>query len=354
MECTINDINLSFDKDNRLRSTIGRVSGWSVDKAIMLAAQLQTESFKSFLKENLLPTDIIKDAEVDINNIKDEDYVNIKQNKFGSLLNAYYLKTYHSVNNSKTNRGAGRLMGFSSSNAKGIAKNYVADLIIDKYQENLNKPREVRKDNSQIIREVIDEIDNAFLKRADEFANNIISTDKYNNAAKEYARKFLDVTSRMDVTKQEANNLYYDIQSTIAQINEMNKRKLTRGEREAYDALKQNYEESNARHKNLTKAFYQLKRDRAIMAMNLINLYSSNIDAALSERNKNFLNLYLQVKGNPNQFFFEVFHTKKMTNLVKEYDKLGDINEYEEADEDNDDIITDKFNDQSTDETSKS
>ena len=354
MECTINDINLSFDKDNRLRSTIGRVSGWSVDKAIMLAAQLQTESFKSFLKENLLPTDIIKDAEVDINNIKDEDYVNIKQNKFGSLLNAYYLKTYHSVNNSKTNRGAGRLMGFSSSNAKGIAKNYVADLIIDKYQENLNKPREVRKDNSQIIREVIDEIDNAFLKRADEFANNIISTDKYNNAAKEYARKFLDVTSRMDVTKQEANNLYYDIQSTIAQINKMNKRKLTKGEREAYDALKQNYEESNARHKNLTKAFYQLKRDRAIMAMNLINLYSSNIDAALSERNKNFLNLYLQVKGNPNQFFFEVFHTKKMTNLVKEYDKLGDINEYEEADEDNDDIITDKFNDQSTDETSKS
>lgn len=354
MECTINDINLSFDKDNRLRSTIGRVSGWSVDKAIMLAAQLQTEGFKKFLKENLLPTDIIKDAEVDINNIKDEDYVNIKQNKFGSLLNAYYIKTYHSVNNSKTNRGAGRLMGFSSSNAKGVAKNYVADLVIDKYQENLNKPREARKNNPQIIREVIDEIDNAFLKRADEFANNIISTDKYNNAAKEYARKFLDVTSRMDVTKQEANDLYYDIQSTIAQINEMNKRKLTKGEREAYDALKQNYEEANTRHKNLTKAFYQLKRDRAIMAMNLINLYSSNIDAALSERNKNFLNLYLQVKGNPNQFFFEVFHTKKMTNLVKEYDKLGDINEYEEADEDNDDIITDKFNDQSTDETSKS
>ena len=354
MECTINDINLSFDKDNRLRSTIGRVSGWSVDKAIMLAAQLQTKGFKSFLKENLLPTDIIKDTEVDINNIKNEDYVNIKQNKFGSLLNAYYLKTYHSVNNSKTNRGAGRLMGFSSSNAKGVAKNYVADLVIDKYQENLNKPRESRKDNAQIVREVIDEIDKAFLKRADEFANNIVSTNKYNNAAKEYARKFLDVIDRLNTTKQEANNLYYDIQSTIAQINEMNKRKLTKGEREAYDALKQNYEESNTRHKNLTKAFYQLKRDRAIMAMNLINLYSSNIDAALSERNKNFLNLYLQVKGNPNQFFFEVFHTKKMTNLVKEYDKLGDINEYEEADEDNDDIITDKFNDQSTDETSKS
>ena len=354
MECTINDINLSFDKDNRLRSTIGRVSGWSVDKAIMLTAQLQTEGFKSFLKENLLPTDIIKDTEVDINNIKDEDYVNIKQNKFGSLLNAYYLKTYHSVNNSKTNRGAGRLMGFSSSNAKGIAKNYVADLVIDKYQENLNKPRESRKDNAQIVREVIDEIDKAFLKRADEFANNIISTNKYNNAAKEYARKFLDVIDRMNITKQEANNLYNDIQSTVAQINEMNKRKLTKGEREAYDALKKNYDEANTRHKNLTKAFYQLKRDRAIMAMNLINLYSSNIDAALSERNKNFLNLYLQVKGNPNQFFFEVFHTKKMTNLVKEYDKLGDINEYEEADEDNDDIITDKFNDQSTDETSKS
>lgn len=354
MECTINDLNLSFDKDNRLRSTIGRVSGWSVDKAIMLASQLETNGFKQYLKKNLLAGDILKDAQFDFENIKVEDYVNIKQNKFGSLLNAYYLENYHSVNNTKTNKGGGRLMGFSSSNAKKVAKDYVADALIDKYQIELNKPRESRKQGSVIIQEVRTQIENEFIKRAIDFANNIISTDKYSNEAKEYARKFLDVTSRMDVIKQEANDLYNDIQPTVAQINEMSKRKLTKGEREAYDALKQNYDEANARHKNLTKAFYQLKRDRAIMAMNLINLYSSNVDAALSERNKNFLNLYLQVKGNPNQFFFEVFHTKKMTNLVKEYDKLGDINEYEEADEDNDDIVTDKFNDQSTDETSKS
>lgn len=354
MECTINDLNLSFDKDNRLRSTIGRVSGWSVDKAIMLASQLETNGFKQYLKKNLLAGDILKDAQFDFENIKVEDYVNIKQNKFGSLLNAYYLENYHSVNNTKTNKGGGRLMGFSSSNAKKVAKDYVADALIDKYQIELNKPRESRKQGSVIIQEVRTQIENEFIKRAIDFANNIISTDKYSNEAKEYARKFLDVINRMDITKQEANDLYYDIQSTVAQINEMNKRKLTKGEREAYDTLKQNYDEANARHKNLTKAFYQLKRDRAIMAMNLINLYSSNIDAALSERNKNFLNLYLQVKGNPNQFFFEVFHTKKMTNLVKEYDKLGDINEYEEVDEDNDDIVTDKFNDQSTDETSKS
>ena len=132
MNCTISDLNLSFDKDNKLRSTIGRVTGWDINKAYIFAAQLQSPAFKKYLSLNLTENDIHKDATVDINNIQDSDYVNIDQNKLGSLLNAYYLEHYHSVDNTKTNKAMGRLMGFSSSTAKKVAKEYIADEIIEK------------------------------------------------------------------------------------------------------------------------------------------------------------------------------------------------------------------------------
>lgn len=65
MNCTINDLNLSFDKDNRLRTTIGRVAGWSVDKAYVLASFLQDESFKKYLSKMLTDKDIIGGTAVD-------------------------------------------------------------------------------------------------------------------------------------------------------------------------------------------------------------------------------------------------------------------------------------------------
>ena len=122
MNCTINDLNLSFDKDNRLRTTIGRVTGWNIDKAYVLASLLQDSKFKSYLSKHLNAKDILSGANVDLNNIQDSDYVNINQNKLGSILNAYYLDTYHNINNSKTNKAFGQLVGFSSSTAKKLAK----------------------------------------------------------------------------------------------------------------------------------------------------------------------------------------------------------------------------------------
>lgn len=353
MNCTVNDINLSFDRDNRIRTTIGRVAGWDMEKATVLAAQLKSDAFKKYLSGILTSDDILNDAEVDISNIKEEDYANIKQNKFGSLLNFYYLEHYHSVDSSKTNKGLGRLLGFSTSNAKRVAKEYVADEIISRYQQNLNRPRENRKTNDIIIREVRELINKELIKRATDFANNVVSTGKYSKEAVAYAQKYLDLINKGKELARTINAEISRLSSLRAELNTYENRELTPTEQEQYNNLKVPFEEANKKQEERRDAMAKIIRDRRIMAANLINLFSSNVDGELNERNRNYLNLYMQINTNANEFFFEVFHTKKMTNLIKEYNRIGDIEDYIEEEDTNNDIVEDKFNNQSVDETSK-
>ena len=354
MNCTVSDLNLSFDKDNRLRSTIGKVTGWDINKAYIFAAQLQSPAFKKYLSLNLTGNDIHKDATVDINNIQDSDYVNIKQNKLGSLLNAYYLEHYHSVDNTKTNKAMGRLMGFSSSTAKKVAKEYVADEIIDKYQIELNKSRENRKETEVILNEVRDKINDEFYKRADDFATNILSTDKYSNNAKNYAQHYKDVVDKgtQAVTEYNAENKW--LNNTNARLIEMESVPFTPKSKKEYDTLKKEYNERKFANKRRKLALAQLKRDKKVIALNLLTLFGSNVDGALAVRNRNFANLYTQLNGNTDEFLFEVFYTKKMTNLIKEYVNIGSIDEYIEEEDTNNDEQDNKFNNQTADETTKS
>lgn len=354
MNCTISDLNLSFDKDNKLRSTIGRVTGWDINKAYIFAAQLQSSAFKKYLSLHLTEGDIHKGETVDINNIQDSDYVNIDQNKLGSLLNAYYLEHYHSVDNTKTNKAMGRLMGFSSSTAKKVAKEYVADEIIDKYQIELNKPRENRKETEVILNEVRDKINDEFYKRADDFANNVLSTDKYSKNAKDYAQHYKDIVDKGNkaVTEYNAENKW--LNSTNTRLIEMESVPFTPESKKEYDALKKEYNERRIANKRRKQALAQFKRDKKVIGLNLLTLFGSNVDGALAVRNRNFANLYTQLNGNTDEFLFEVFNIKKMTNLIKEYVKIGSIDEFIEEEDTNNDEQDNKFNNQTVDETSKS
>ena len=353
MNCTVNDLNLSFDKDNKLRTTIGRVSGWNTDKAYVLAAQLKSDAFKKYLATNLVSEDILKDASVDINDIKEEDYVNIKQNKLGSLLNAYYLEHYHSVDNTRTNKAMGRLMGFSSSNAKKTAKEYVADDIIERTQKELNKPKGTRKNNADIIEETRRHINTTFLNRSIDFAYNVLSTDKYGKEAKDYAEKFLDANNKAEELTDEVNALADWLNEANERIKELKDKEHTPKETKEYKKLVKDYKTNKEIYSKKLQAATQYKRDRYIMALNLINLYSSPVDGELNVTNRNYANLVTQINCNANEFFFEVYHTKKMTNLIKEWEKTGEINEYMEEEDTNNDTVDSKFNDQSIDETSK-
>ena len=139
MKCTINDLNLSFDKEGRLRKTIMRVSKTDSNKATALAGFLVNADFKKFLLENITDDDVLQGETISFNLFTNNDYVKINQNKLGSLLADFYNNTYLSVDNSKTIKGMGRLDGFTSASAKTVAKNYTATLLIDEYRKELVK-----------------------------------------------------------------------------------------------------------------------------------------------------------------------------------------------------------------------
>lgn len=341
MNCTANDINLSFDKSDKLRKTIFRVAKSDVNKAYAFAAFLINDDFKKYLSTQLTQEDIIKDSEVDIKNIQNSDYININQNRLGSLLNVYYLEHYFSVANSKTNKELGRLNGFSTGTAKNVAKVHTACLIIDEYDKERNKPQNERRTPKEIIQDVNNIIIRNFYSRVDDFARNVIGTNKYKKEAKDYAQEYVKVidsinelaeqnsadvklgkrlnNQRQEVSKQieelkrkgkeaEKNKDAFAIQ-TIS--NELNAKRAESKE------LKEEIERLSAITNNRKSSANLLERNRYVLAQNLINLYTDNVDGQLKETLNNYANLVAQTRGDTNEWYFQVLHTKRITPIAK-------------------------------------
>ena len=195
MNCTINDLIITFDVDNRLRSTIGHITGFDLNKAYALASFLRDAKFKSFLSNRLTENDVLKDKVVDLSNIKEEDYVNLKQNKLGALLNLYYIEKYHSVANSKTVKNLGILNGFSSATAKKIAKEHTAKLLREEYRKEINKP--VRRTGAEIIESVNQQLLDTFYENYVElFVKDDLGRNVFSKAAKDYAQHYRDIVEK--------------------------------------------------------------------------------------------------------------------------------------------------------------
>ena len=133
MNCTATGVNLSFDKDNRLSSTLSRVSKADTNKRMVLAALLLNNDFKKYLLDNITISDIRNEEVVDFDNFTENDYYKINQNKLGSLLDAYYKDNFHVIDNSTTDKGSGKLSGFRTASAKTVARNYTATILVDEY-----------------------------------------------------------------------------------------------------------------------------------------------------------------------------------------------------------------------------
>ena len=217
MNCTINDINLTFDQNSRLRTTIGRVTGFDIKKAYVLASFLQDQKFKKYLLDNITENDILKDNNVDFNNFTENDYVKLNQNKLGALLNTYYIEHYFSVNNSKTNKGLGNLSGFTSASAKTIAKNYTASLIIDAYYEEFGKANP--KKPKDIILDVNEQILTTFFERVARFAEDVSFTDGHSKEAKDYAKKYIELNQSIKELYNKNEQDYNDRNFQIADKN---------------------------------------------------------------------------------------------------------------------------------------
>jgi hypothetical protein len=378
MKCTINDVNLSFDEGGRLRETIFRVSKTDTNKAVVLAGLLNNADFKKFLLENITDGDILKGETVLFNLFTNKDYVKLNQNKLGSLLNDFYKDTYLSVDNSRTVKGMGRLDGFTSAAAKTVGKNYTASLIINEYRKELVKDPKARRKPLQIIADVNDKMLDTFYNRINDFTTYLINKDTSPNRAKEMAQQYLEFVNKLneinELNKQDnellqtLQNRKDELEKQIKEYNADGKNALKEGNKEKADAAKKNKEETEEalnrvkeegrnieivkKQRNQNGAV--ISRQRYAIAHNIVTLFSDSYEDKQGVKLRNYANLIIQSRANADSWYFQVFNTKNMTSVVKEFNKVEDIEEFIEAQDENNDILDSKYNENNIDETTKS
>lgn len=380
--CTVNDLILSFDKEDRLRNTIGRVTGFDINKAYVLASFMQDEKFKKFLFDNLTENDFLNGTFVTKENFTENDYVNIKQNKLGALLNTYYINTYHSVDNSKTNKSFGGLNGFSTGTAKAEAKKHTAVMIIQEYRRRFVMPTEENEERPEIIKDVIETVNRKilhhFYDEVDKFAQNVLSSKKYSKSAKDYAKNYIELVTRLnelyDVnvadakSRNEFNENIRDLDERLIELNKSIKKLEKEGtdnitlknqlkeylsKKTEKEKLVKQRDDANKRIASRNKETSIMIRDKYVIAQNLVNLYSNNYDAVTKVTLKNYANLVAQTRGNIDNWYFQVFNTKAMTSLAKEFGNVDNLEAYMEQQDANNDEVVDKYNGESIDETAK-
>lgn len=378
MKCTINDVNLSFDEGGRLRETIFRVSKTDTNKAVVLAGLLNNADFKKFLLENITDGDILKGETVLFNLFTNKDYVKLNQNKLGSLLNDFYKDTYLSVDNSRTVKGMGRLDGFTSAAAKTVGKNYTASLIINEYRKELVKDPKARRKPLQIIADVNDKMLDTFYNRINDFTTYLINKDTSPNRAKEMAQQYLEFVNKLneinELNKQDnellqtLQNRKDELEKQIKKYNADGKNALKEGNKEKADAAKKNKEETEEalnrvkeegrnieivkKQRNQNGAV--ISRQRYAIAHNIVTLFADSYEDKQGVKLRNYANLIIQSRANADSWYFQVFNTKNMTSVVKEFNKVEDIEEFIEAQDENNDILDSKYNENNIDETTKS
>lgn len=378
MKCTINDINLSFDKEGRLRKTIMRISRTDANKAAVLAGFLVNADFKKFIFENITSEDVLKNEAISFNTFVNADYLKINQNKLGSLLADFYKDTYLSVDNSRTIKGMGKLDGFTSAAAKTVAKNYTASLLIDEYRKELSKSRDARRKSLQIIADVNNIIVDTFYKRVDDFITYLSNKENITDKAKSMIQQYIDLVNELkqiNNANAEDNNWLKLAQNRKEELEEQLRRQAEKGkeakknkDKIAAIEAKNNIEEiKQAIEKVVNDANEILKkkkqrnangaivsRNRYALAQNLVTMFTEDYEDKQGVKLRNYANLVNQCRANADSWYFQVFNTKNMTSVIKDFNNIGDIEEFIEAQDENNDEITDKFNEHNVDETAKS
>ena len=378
MKCTINDINLSFDKEGRLRKTIMRISRTDANKAAVLAGFLVNADFKRFLFENITSEDVLKNEAISFNTFVNADYLKINQNKLGSLLADFYKDTYLSVDNSRTIKGMGKLDGFTSAAAKTVAKNYTASLLIDEYRKELSKSRDARRKSLQIIADVNNIIVDTFYKRVDDFITYLSNKENITDKAKSMIQQYIDLVNELkqiNNANAEDNNWLKLAQNRKEELEEQLRRQAEKGKeakknkdkiaaieaKNNIEEIKQTIEKvvndaneilKKKKQRNTNGAI--VSRNRYALAQNLVTMFTEDYEDKQGVKLRNYANLVNQCRANADSWYFQVFNTKNMTSVIKDFNNIGDIEEFIEAQDENNDEITDKFNEHNVDETAKS
>jgi hypothetical protein len=300
MNCIITDFKVKNDFDNVIKKLINRVSKSNTEEAIKILTyfdEVSNTDFRQFVLDNLVDSNKEKYEIKSISDLTNEKLANINQNVLESLIRTYYVKMNpNGVLTVRKNDYTG-LNGFTSFNARNIAKAYTATKIIKAYDSgSVNEKNPLAKIVGKML--------------SDEFEANYLQ--QFLNIVIENENKQFNINNIN--TAKELINIINEIKSISDRYNSLRKQKYITKEEDAF--IKETPEKIKA-----------LKAEKK----RKIQVLFKSVPANDYSKYVNMFNLWEQVTFNTLDWFRQVQHIKTLANVFKKFDK--ELNDYEKLDE---------------------
>lgn len=317
MSCTQNGYTIPNDENGSLARSVNYVAGTDSQKEIILASYISSQDFINYC----LNSDSVKQQSVQTKKpVKSLSEINV--NRFRKLLNDYFKKEHLSVLNTVAQRQVDSLGGFSNQMAKREAIDHCATEIIKIYYNNLAAPVEKRKSYDQIIKILVKNLTNTLY-------------DSYVNPLVEEFLSTGTTEQQSDASELKRLNSEIDDLITKAKAKESESRK-DRKNKALYNEWK-----------SMTKEIDAKRSEKYAAAKNFINKYGNS-------RQKNYLALVAQAKGDTAKWFSQVFQSSKLVAIEKEFDEILESDKLENDNFEDEADYVNADNDSSVDESSKS
>lgn len=373
MYCSLTNDKIPFDNEGKIEKTINKIAGSNSKNKLVLLAYLESNEFKEFIVNAITDKDINKGYTIDINNFTNEDYVKINGNKLTQLLKYYYYERNPRVDNTVSSKSSINRMGFSTGRAKIVARDYTSSILLDICR------REISKFKPKSAMEIIGECSNYILSEFNKSVDDLIihiNNNNYSEEAKssvnaysEYAKRIKENKQALLKNQEDINNLISFKNNNIKELNKLNKESaiiiakakrskdkteiqilitIVKDIEEKINELKnKNVELSNTIKEYKSKnndILDEIKHDkfyRDILAHNIVNNYSSEIDESYGSRLKNYANLVMQTRTNSNSWFDLVFSSKRLSEVIEMFRDIDNIESYINSEENDDSLSHD-------------
>ena len=354
--CSINGINLSFDKNDKIKTIIEELADGNQQVLEEYVAILQEPKLINYLRDNIT---------IEANGVKIEnrvDFVNIPKATLKKQLREYKLKKDRSIESIGVNESLTTLSGFTSGQAKYEAATYNAICLVQAYRNEQNKSKSKRKSPEEIIADVNSKLLNTLIDRTISMSNIIISDSNISTQDKQAAKdliEFYNTLNKIDYYGNAINN-------AVEELNKISELDVDNMSDEEYDEVNNKYNELENQYNTYKQEYDKLvqslgiditkkgalKAERYMRSYNFVFNYAHLLDDVAAKRFKNFANLVCETRSDPN-WYFQVFNSKSMIGIAKDFSKIDNFEEFiENQDEYSDDDIT-SSNEMSIDETSK-
>lgn len=297
MVCNVYGNNLPESVQNVIK-TIEPTSSIQQD---VLASIVKSKEFKEYY-EALVQREFPKDL----------NFVGQDIGSLTKVLKDFYISKKGNISVTATQEQGRITKGFSNEQALIVAQTYMAKLILERYYDNINLPKKEQLSSEELLQDIIDFVTS---KLFEIYAPNVYSQNKDSQEAKE----FIPVLTDYNTKKALYDDYIRDYNRLIVE------KKQTKDENRVSE-INTRLTEIKTEINSLENELLKLKDNLYLASVNLITSDKKSV------KENNYLNLVSLLRSNPNSWFKDVFTSKLLTDVTKEFNPvIGNIQTAEEV-----------------------